>query len=502
MVLYRPLALHLRCRVTDEVMARHLAATRRVERLSTHIRRGNLLRRSWNTAVDNVPGWPRTRVATPHDRPPIDRPTTRLGQLVSLAPGAFHPSLLEDLQRYRDNDGLLFSKLPEGGKACSYHERMQHHIFELTEALTGNRVLADGGHRLKKLTSGTAYGHCRVICATATALHMSGVADILSLRSIADVVTPRAASVLADAQRKRGGLGLLKYAYHCAFILRSIAKRCDLAFSPAEWGAWQALVRALSRYAPTRSGLCERNMRLLLQFDDQRKFEALLALPDVVLAELEKVRKAKRSPTMLEVLVAQTAVYIEILNALPIRVGSLVTLEIERNFSPSWRKNEGATLIIHPDPEKTMKRLEANLSPRTWQMISTFRRYYRPILPDATGSKFLFPSNSKLGHAHSNSASKSIRILTKNRLGIDINPHLWRHLMSSKLSEWTGRPEEGAKLLGHVHESRADTWYVRVDTKSASDRLRELTARLRPIGIERLRREMPRSTTRLRARKR
>jgi site-specific recombinase XerD len=149
-----------------------------------------------------------------------------------------------------------------------------------------------------------------------------------------------------------------------------------------------------------------------------------------------------------------------------------------------------------------MKRLEANLSPRTWQMISAFWRYYRPILPGATGSKFLFPSNNKHAHADSRSASRSIRILVKNRLGIDINPHLWRHLMSSKLSEWTGRPEEGAKLLGHVRDSRADTWYVRMDTKSASDRLRELTGRLRPIGIERLRREMPRSATRLRARKR
>jgi len=68
--------------------------------------------------------------------------------------------------------------------------------------------------------------------------------------------------------------------------------------------------------------LCEKNMRLLSQFDDQRKFEARLGLPDVVLAELEKVRKAKRSPTMLEVFVAQTAVYVEILNTLPIRIGS------------------------------------------------------------------------------------------------------------------------------------------------------------------------------------
>jgi len=39
--------------------------------------------------------------------------------------------------------------------------------------------------------------------------------------------------------------------------------------------------------------------------------------------------------------------------------------------------------------------------------------------------------------------------------------------MSTKLSEWTGRPEEGAKLLGYVRESFGDIRYARVDTRSA-----------------------------------
>jgi hypothetical protein len=78
--------------------------------------------------------------------------------------------------------------------------------------------------------------------------------------------------------------------------------------------------------------LSERNLRRLSQFDDERAFAMLIALPDVIMRELEDyrandgfigVKKARR---------AEVAIAIDVLNTLPIRISSLAALDLERNF--------------------------------------------------------------------------------------------------------------------------------------------------------------------------
>ena len=60
---------------------------------------------------------------------------------------------------------------------------------------------------------------------------------------------------------------------------------------------------------------------------------------------------------------------------------TLAALELERNFVPPVRRGDDAMLFVSSDQEKSGKRLEARLSPRTWRLISLYCRKYRPFLP-------------------------------------------------------------------------------------------------------------------------
>jgi hypothetical protein len=472
--------------VTDEIIVRHMVETNHNGSLTEHTRRERWIRAAWNAAAEHVPAWPRVTVSTPPPQPHRNRRITRFGVLVSLAKSEFHPSLHAEVRRYCESGGIIPShEYDDAGKPASYQQRMQKRMSELHSGSRVDPMPINSGRPLKRLRSTTAYSHARTIYALASTLHIAGVADVRSLRRIADVITPQAAAVMADTLDKRRDPHThnMRFASYCVSYMCSIARRCHLPLSWAEWAALRGLAQELLVDVPRTKGLSDRNRRRLAQFDDPRNFAMLIALPDVMFAELENSRQDNVVPSIREARSALVAVAIEILNTLPIRLGSVVALDLDRNFAPPWRRDQNATLTVFPDQEKTEKTLEASLSPRTWKLLSLFCRHYRPLLPGAADSRLLLPAVNKHSRYYPTVLSARIRRIVKARLKVDINPNLWRHLMSTKLSEWTGSQEDGVKLLGHVHESRADQWYVRVDTKAAAERLRILTDQVRAPGI-------------------
>jgi site-specific recombinase XerD len=118
-------------------------------------------------------------------------------------------------------------------------------------------------------------------------------------------------------------------------------------------------------------------------------------------------------------------------------------------------------------------------------MISLYRRHYRPRLHGAERTSYLFPA--KRGHMTGQGFAAGIKDLVKARLGVHISPHLWRHLMSSKLGETTGRAEDAGKLLGHAAGSAATKVYARLKTRTAAEQLGEIVEQTRKHGAALLR---------------
>jgi integrase len=246
------------------------------------------------------------------------------------------------------------------------------------------------------------------------------------------------------------------------------------------------LAHELLRDVETTRDLSSTNLDRLIQFDDRRTFAMLVALPDVVMKELEDDRESGRAVTLKWARIAETAIAIEILNTLPVRISTLSALDLKRNFvPPSHRKGDGK-LIIYGDQEKSEKRLEASLSPRTWRLISLHCRHYRPILPGADRGSLLFPTVAVVNYPWSSRFGERIALLVKKRLKVTVTTHLWRHIMGSRLQEYSDQPNDGEKLLGHIPGSDATKRYIRVRTNEAAKRLRELTDAVRSEGAKQL----------------
>jgi integrase len=183
---------------------------------------------------------------------------------------------------------------------------------------------------------------------------------------------------------------------------------------------------------------------------------------------------------------AETAIAIEILNTLPIRVSTLSSLDLKRNFVAPAHSHGDGKLLVYGDQEKNSKRLEAPLSPRTWRLIRLHCEHYRPVLPGADKYPYLFPTFGLTGYAWPTQLGESIKFLVQRRLNVTVTTHLWRHIMGSHLQEYSERPNDGEMLLGHIPGSGSTKRYIRIRTKEAATRLRELTDSVRAEGVKQL----------------
>lgn len=469
--------------VADRTITNYIAS-QTYKRKSYYRPQEAYLRRSWNFAASRVPTWPAVWVSLLTDLRLAS--TERGGHMVCFAERQFRPSLVAEVKRYRAHGGLLIDAAIE--KKPTHRERMDARLRLLNgEGIDQQRPYSS--RPLGRLSRETVYTQCRIIYMTATALHLAGEVDVASLHRIADVLTPNGAALLADAYEKRlGATRGRPAAAKCVRYMLSIATRCGIVYTAAEREALRDLQNDLYWVSGPAVGISESNLRKLAQFDDPTKFCMLLALPDVVMAELEQSRERRGYPIEPEARRAKWAIAIEVLNTIPLRRETLVCLEPDRNFV----KERGGhpKLLVFADQEKTGKVLEARLTGRTWRMIQLYLRHYRPVLQGSERSKFLFPGVKGDGHTWPQALAREITRLVKERIGVHIHPHLWRHLMSSKLGEATGRVEDAEKLLGHVPSSRATKRYARLRSKAAAEMLRAaVTTQARREGIKHLRKQ-------------
>jgi site-specific recombinase XerD len=141
-------------------------------------------------------------------------------------------------------------------------------------------------------------------------------------------------------------------------------------------------------------------------------------------------------------------------------------------------------LVIYPDQEKSRKLLEASLTERNCQLLSLYVSHYRPVLPGADRSSYLFPAATSRGYVSPTTFAGVIAKIVKRRTGIHMHVNLWRHVMATKLGERTKRAEDGGKLLGHLPNSSSTRRYVRLGTRLAARQLREITDEARSQGIQ------------------
>lgn len=214
-------------------------------------------------------------------------------------------------------------------------------------------------------------------------------------------------------------------------------------------------------------GLTPKNRERLRQFRDPARRDALLCLPAGLMNEARKGDHPVKAARLAEVAVA---IAIELVA--PIRLRNLAGLDLDRHFDRSVREQLYLTI---PDYEvKNGAPLEFQLPDRVRVMLETFLGDYRPYLI-ARPCRWLFAREDATDHAHQTVLARRITERIDERLGLEMNVHLFRHLAAMLILERDpGAYDLVRRILGHAELSTTIDAYGAFESTSATRMLAEI----------------------------
>jgi len=366
----------------------------------------------WNRAIATIPSWPRQPLVVPDYRNTYVLPWP-----------TFPASLKAELDAYLDR-------------------------------LAGKDILADLGFR--PLKPGSVKTRANQLREFMSALVHRGC-DPQTLRSLADLVAVERVKQGLTFFLDRPDGGARKHAHDIAGVLRSLARH-HVGVDPAHLEQLKAICR---RIDPGRRGMTDKNRERLLPFEDPDNVRAIVTLPERILADIPRLGR----PTHAQALEAQTAVAIGILVMLPLRIGNLAGLDLDRHIR-RMLKSRVVHLTIPRAEVKNEVDIAAPLPEPTVRLIDLYVRRYRPILA-AEPSRWLFPGqgNKPKGVA---SLRRLITNCIKRRCGLLVHPHLFRHFAAMiYLKAHPGAYGVVQLLHGHKSIQTTMTYYCGMETTAA-----------------------------------
>jgi hypothetical protein len=315
---------------------------------------------------------------------------------------------------------------------------------------------------------------------------LCGVKSIEDIRSIAHVVGLEGAACLMDSleERQNGSFNESSYPGSLLTNLFSIMARCGIDLPPEEIAGMHELAAEVGAGRDTSAcTLTAKNRERVAQFDDPDNFALLVSCSEWEMNRLEAERRSRGGVTKAMANRAEAAIGNLILCTLPVRRRALATTDWRRNFRPPSRRGGNATLIYYPEQSKTKRPQQVIVDGWKWRLIELYWKHYRPLLSGADRSTYLFPGNTTSGHKTGQKLADAITNLVRNRTGLVMNLHLWRHVMGAKLLEEHEDMHLVEELLGHVPGSRATRRYAELKTKWAARRLDGITDQARGRGL-------------------
>lgn len=423
--------------VTDETVAQYLAFLTADNRSKVPLRSAKDLIRTWN------------RVAAPANGGPFAKLDPR-SQSRGYTPSwsELPLGLAEDAKRYR--------------------------LVSLQPQIMNDDIFSDRPRR-EPVRPSTADQRDRMLRRLAAAEIHAGVAAN-ELNSLGDLVHPH--------QLKRG-LGF--------FLERSggkqntqLSEMANLALLVAKYwahlpSAEVATIEQWSRRFRRRQiGLSNKNRERLRQFVDQNVLRKLTALP------YKLIDRARHQPVSYRsALAMQAAIAIAVLAVAPIRIGNLATLDRDRHFQWAFSPDKKQMHLVIPKAEvKNRVDLEYPISERLLDVIDDYMQHYQPLLSTGHANGLLFPGR-KGGTSKTISKLRERIVSTIDReIGLEINPHLFRHLSALIfLSRYPGQYEAVRQLLGHRSVQTTINFYVGFETNEAMVRYDNLLQSLQSRGL-------------------
>ncbi|MEX2520353.1 MAG: site-specific integrase, partial [Paracoccaceae bacterium] len=281
--------------------------------------------------------------------------------------------------------------------------------------------------------------------------------DPNSINSLADLVEPAAARAGLRYFLDRNGGKTSGAIYNLAALLKSVAK-WHVHVDPVALDSLKDLAR---RVAPRNAGMTPKNRARLRQFDEGTAIGELLALPDRLIAKAGRARSPRAAALDIEIALA-----ISILIHCPMRIENLRTLSLERHLSG---RAVGPRRIVVPAEEvKNGMELDFPLPTRVVKLLDLFVRDHRKILNPDCGD-LLFAKRGAAEPVAGGALGQRISRAIRRETGLEVNPHLFRHISAKiYLRANPGAFEVVKRLLGHSQTSSTIDVYAGFETDAAT----------------------------------
>lgn len=372
---------------------------------------------AWNRASRDIHGWPPIRLTSP---------TTPVPHILPLA--AFPESFQAEL--------------------ASWERR--------TSSRATSRSIFRAEGLLRPLRPETVRSQISLFRQVASALVRSGalqIEEIVGLRSLCDYDKLRVGLEFEHDRLHGNDRRVLEMANK----IRVLSRHFEGVTAEQTTGLGQLCVARPER----RKDITEKNRSRLSQFDEPGNYEKLVSFPARAAAEARRMTNRYRAAKRME-----QAVAIAILLRVAPRLATLRQIEL------SWLMQQADGSIILSIPRAALKAggaLELNLNADCGTLINELIRVFRPALPFASGP-YLFPGED--GGPRSKNAMYEQVTDVGRELGLDINPHLYRHLLQ-KICVKRKPTSIGdvSRVLGHASTSTTITYYADRNGNAASKRL-------------------------------
>jgi integrase len=295
------------------------------------------------------------------------------------------------------------------------------------------------------------------IHAAATALVESGV-EPRAIKSLAVVVSPKNFKRILRQRHEDVDGRENMFNHDLAAALVRIARE----WVKVDAGVLTQLRRLAGRVPKPRSGLTDKNKRVLRQFEDPAVLKRLLRFPARLWAEVNRDVK----PNFRTLVKAQAALAVAIPSYIPIRLQNLANLTFEKHLF--MREGRGATSSLElPAAEvKNGRDLAFDIHPDVARMLIEYRNRIAPTVIGRRPDKlFVKPDGTPKNQW---SVAWLIRTYLKKRAGIVFSSHKFRHLSAKLvLDDQPGGFETVRQLLGHASLRTTVGAYAGIDSRRA-----------------------------------
>jgi integrase len=160
---------------------------------------------------------------------------------------------------------------------------------------------------------------------------------------------------------------------------------------------------------------------------------------------------------------------LEILIKFAPRLATLINLRPQDHFIRPDPKKSLITAIIIPEHEtKNSRSLTYPVKEGTAELLDLWITQFRPLIAPLR-NPYLFPGKGD-GPMTLQGVRDSIKRITEERIGVAMNPHLFRHFAAKMfLNAIPGSYEGVRQLLGHALASSATRMYCDTEDQAATE---------------------------------